>query len=168
MCQRHGFGLRWQRSGCKHRRRDADPDRGSVRKAAVLSRRREAASTSSTPSGNKISIIDTSSKKVIGGIPTGKGPGRIALTPDGKTLSFTTCNSSLPSASRISPPRGKSAQIPLSGRPVSLIHDDERPMRVFWGFRIRTKWFSFRYSIRKIEEDIWSYRKAAAPIRPSP
>ena len=37
---------------------------------------------------DSISVIDTQSKKRIGEIPTGKGPVRIGVTPDGKTLVY--------------------------------------------------------------------------------
>ena len=37
---------------------------------------------------DSISIIDTQSKTRIGEIPTGKGPVRIRVTPDGKTLVY--------------------------------------------------------------------------------
>jgi YVTN family beta-propeller protein len=35
---------------------------------------------------NQISILDTDSLRVTGTITTGKGPARVALTPDAKTL----------------------------------------------------------------------------------
>ena len=38
--------------------------------------------------GNRISIIDTDTKEVIGEIETAEGPGRIAITPDGKQLVY--------------------------------------------------------------------------------
>ena len=38
--------------------------------------------------GNKISIIDTEKKEVVGEIETNEGPGRIAITPDGKQLVY--------------------------------------------------------------------------------
>jgi YVTN family beta-propeller protein len=38
--------------------------------------------------GNKISIIDTKKKQVVGEIETNEGPGRIAITPDGKQLVY--------------------------------------------------------------------------------
>jgi DNA-binding beta-propeller fold protein YncE len=38
--------------------------------------------------GNSIAVIDTEKKELAGRIQTGKGPGRIALTPDEKTLVY--------------------------------------------------------------------------------
>jgi YVTN family beta-propeller protein len=38
--------------------------------------------------GNQIAIIDVSAQKVTGAIPTGKGPARVAITPDGRTLVY--------------------------------------------------------------------------------
>jgi YVTN family beta-propeller protein len=38
--------------------------------------------------GNSISIIDTASKRQVGTIPTGQGPGRVALTADGRRLVY--------------------------------------------------------------------------------
>lgn len=70
-------------------------------------------------SGNKISIIDTGAKKVTGEIATGKGPGRIAMTPDGKTLVYNLQFE--PAVGFADIASGKQiAMTPLSARPLSL------------------------------------------------
>ena len=69
--------------------------------------------------GNQISIIDTRQQSVIGTIPTGKGPGRIAITPDGKTLIYNLQFE--PAVGFADIASGKqTAMVALSGRPLSL------------------------------------------------
>ena len=68
---------------------------------------------------NQISVMETDSLRVVGTIATGKGPARIALTPDGRTLIYNL---------QFEPGVGfadvvsgtQVAQVALSGRPLSL------------------------------------------------
>jgi YVTN family beta-propeller protein len=69
--------------------------------------------------GNSISIVDTNSLQIAGTIATGKGPGRIAITPDGKTLVYNLQYD--PGVGFADVIAGKQvAEVPLSGRPLSL------------------------------------------------
>lgn len=69
--------------------------------------------------GHKITIIDTSSKRVAGEIPTSRGPVRIDITPDGSELVYAAMEDQkvdfLDLASR-----RIVASVALDGRPVSL------------------------------------------------
>jgi YVTN family beta-propeller protein len=68
---------------------------------------------------DSISIIDTKQQKVIGTIRTGKGPGRIRITPDSKTLAYNLQFE--PGMGFADVASGKQvATIPLDGRPLSL------------------------------------------------
>jgi YVTN family beta-propeller protein len=68
---------------------------------------------------NSISIIDTAKQAVIGEIKTGKGPGRVALTPDGKTLVYNLqAGEAVGFADAAT--RRQTAVVALGGRPLSL------------------------------------------------
>ncbi len=87
--------------------------------------------------GNKISVIDTVSKKVVGEIPTGKGPGRIALTPDGKTLVYNLQFEPAAGFADLASGR-QTAQVALPSRPLSLtLSRDGR--RAFLGIQDQDK-----------------------------
>lgn len=49
----------------------------------------ERASTSPTCFSNTLSVIQTSDNTVVGSIPTGSGPGLVAVTPSGDYLYVT-------------------------------------------------------------------------------
>ncbi|MBZ5623235.1 MAG: hypothetical protein LAQ69_31615 [Acidobacteriia bacterium] len=102
--------------------------------------------------GNRISIIDTAKQEVVGSIPTGKGPGRIALTPDGQTLVYNLQFE--PAVGFADIPSGKQvAMVPLSGRPLSLtMTRDGR--RVFAGVQDQDKLIFVSVPDRKIERVI--------------
>jgi YVTN family beta-propeller protein len=69
--------------------------------------------------GNAIVIIDTRDRKVIGSISTGKGPARIALTPDGSTLVYNLQYE--PAVGFADIASGKqTVVVPVAGRPLSL------------------------------------------------
>ena len=69
--------------------------------------------------GNEIVIIDTRERERMGSIPTGKGPARIALTPDGRTLVYNLQYE--PAVGFADIPSGKqTAMVPVAGRPLSL------------------------------------------------
>ncbi len=68
---------------------------------------------------NAIAIIDTQSFAVVGTIATGKGPARIALTPDGGVLVYNLQYE--PAVGFADVASGKqTAVVPVSGRPLSL------------------------------------------------
>jgi YVTN family beta-propeller protein len=70
--------------------------------------------------GNSISIIDVASKKRMGTIATGKGTGRIAVTPDGSTLVYNLQAGEAVGFADIR--SGKQiASVPLGGKPLSLL-----------------------------------------------
>ena len=100
-------------------------------------------------SGNQISVIDTRRQEVAGTIATGKGPGRIAITPDGKTLVYNLQFE--PAVGFADVAAGKqTAVVPLSGRPLSLtMTRDGR--RVFAGIQDQDKVCFISVPDRKIE-----------------
>jgi YVTN family beta-propeller protein len=102
--------------------------------------------------GNQISIIDTVSQDVVGSIPTGKGPARVALTPDGKTLIYNLQFE--PGVGFADVASGKQvAVVPLSGRPLSLtMTRDGR--RAFAGIQDQDKVVFLSVPGRKIERII--------------
>ncbi len=68
---------------------------------------------------NRISIIDLRTGEMARTIPTGKGPGRIAMTPDGKTLVYNLQFEPGVGFADIASGR-QTAVLPVSGRPLSL------------------------------------------------
>lgn len=69
--------------------------------------------------GNSISIIDPVKNERVGTIKTGKGPGRIAQTPDGKTLVYNLQPGQAVGFADVA--SGKEvAQVALGGNPLSL------------------------------------------------
>ena len=101
-------------------------------------------------SGNKISIINTASKRVTGEIPTGKGPGRIAMTPDGKTLVYNLQFEPAVGFADIATKK-QVGQVELSSRPLSLtMSRDGR--RAFLGIQDQDKVVFVSVQDRKIEK----------------
>jgi YVTN family beta-propeller protein len=102
--------------------------------------------------GNRISIIDTAAKKVIGEIPTGKGAGRIALTPDGKTLIYNLQFEPAVGFADVAS-RKQIAQVALPSRPLSLTmtHDGRR---AFLGIQDQDKVVFVSVPERKIEKTL--------------
>ena len=79
-----------------------------------------------------ISVIDTQSKTRIGEIPTGKGPVRIGVTPDGKTLVYALQTGEAVGFANAET-RKEEMQVKLTGQP-RLAHLFERqPGRVLSG-----------------------------------
>jgi YVTN family beta-propeller protein len=69
--------------------------------------------------GNRITVIDTAHQEAAGTIQTGQGPGRIAMTPDGKTLVYNLQGDQAVGFADVA--SGKQvATIALGGRPLSL------------------------------------------------
>jgi YVTN family beta-propeller protein len=102
--------------------------------------------------GNQISIIDTKTQTVAGAIPTGKGPGRIAITPDGKTLVYNLQFEPGVGFADIAS-RKQTALVPLSGRPLSLTMTRDGA-RVFAGIQDQDKVCFISVKDRKIERVI--------------
>lgn len=102
--------------------------------------------------GNKISIIDTASNKVTGEIPTGKGPGRIAITPDGKTLVYNLQFEPAMGIADIAAMK-QVAQIPLTSRPLSLTMTRDG-QRAFLGIQDQDKVVFVSVPGRKIEKTL--------------
>ena len=102
--------------------------------------------------GNKVSIIDTASKKVAGEIATGKGPARIAITPDGKTLVYNLQFE--PAVGFADIASGKQvAMIPLTGRPLSLTMTNDG-LRAFLGIQDQDKMVFVSVPQRRIEKTL--------------
>ena len=117
---------------------------------------------------NQISIIDPKAQKVTGVIPTGKGPARIAVTPDGKTLVYNLQFEPAVGFADVSSGR-QIATVALPGRPLSLtMTRDGR--RVFAGVQDQDKVFFISVPDRKIERIIelpkGSGPDPAIPLKP--
>jgi len=69
--------------------------------------------------GNSIAIIDTEKKERVGTIQTGKGPGRIALTPDGAQLVYNLQAGNAVGFADVKS-RKQVAEVGLEGPPLSL------------------------------------------------
>ena len=102
--------------------------------------------------GNQISVIDTRTLQVVGTIATGKGPARIAITPDGKELVYNlqfdpgVGFADIASAKQV-------ASVGLSGRPLSLtMTRDGR--RAFAGIQDQDKVVFISVQGRRIERII--------------
>jgi YVTN family beta-propeller protein len=102
--------------------------------------------------GNQVLIVDTERLEVAGKIDTGKGPARIAITPDGKTLVYNLQYE--PAVGFIDLAAGKQvAVVPVSGRPLSLtMTRDGR--RAFAGIQDQDKIFYISVPERKVERVI--------------
>jgi YVTN family beta-propeller protein len=116
---------------------------------------------------NQITIVDPKTQSVTGKIPTGKGPARVALTPDGKTLVYNLTEPGVGFAD-VSAAK-QTGFIPLPGRPLSLtMTRDGR--RAFAGVQDLDKVFVLSVANRKIERVIelpkGSGPDPAIPIEP--
>jgi DNA-binding beta-propeller fold protein YncE len=69
--------------------------------------------------GNSIALIDPLKNERVGTIATGKGPGRIAQTPDGKTLVYNLQPGEAVGFADLAT-RKETGQVALGGRPLSL------------------------------------------------
>jgi len=102
--------------------------------------------------GNQISIINVNKKEAVGTIPTGKGPGRIKITPDGNTLVYNL--QFLPGVGFADIKLSKQiATVKLSGRPLSLTMTMDGK-RVFAGIQDQDKVCIISVPDRKIERTI--------------
>jgi YVTN family beta-propeller protein len=81
-----------------------------------------------------ISVIDTETNEVIGEIPTGKGPGRVRLTPDESTLVYCLLHDSKVGFADVASAK-EVATVDLDGAPVSLLmsRDGERALTAAQG-----------------------------------
>jgi YVTN family beta-propeller protein len=69
--------------------------------------------------GNTILIIETSTQRRVGAIPTGKHPARVALTPDGRTLVYNLQTQEAVAFADVRT-RRQFAVVPIGGAPLSL------------------------------------------------
>jgi YVTN family beta-propeller protein len=69
---------------------------------------------------NSIAIIATANDKVIGQIPTGNSPNRVAVTPDGKMLVYSLGENGDAAGFADIATRKELKTIPLGGQPLSL------------------------------------------------
>ncbi len=101
---------------------------------------------------NQISIIDAIKQEAIGTIPTGKGPGRIKITPDGKTLVYNLQYD--PGVGFADTRLGRQVvEISLSGRPLSLtMTPDGR--RAFAGIQDQDKVVFISVAEHRIEREV--------------
>jgi YVTN family beta-propeller protein len=102
--------------------------------------------------GNSISIIDTRSQAVVGTIPTGKGPARVAITPDGKTLIYNLQFEPAVGFADIAT-RKQTGLVRLTGRPLSLTMA-RNGRRVFTGIQDQDKVVFVSVEKRAIERTI--------------
>lgn len=102
--------------------------------------------------GNSISVIDTASLQVVGTIPTGKGPGRIAVTPDGNTLVYNLQYDPGVGFADVSTGR-QVAEVALSGRPLSLTMTRDGK-RAFAGIQDQDKVCFISVHDRRIERNL--------------
>jgi YVTN family beta-propeller protein len=102
--------------------------------------------------GPDIAIIDTVALKVVGKIPTGKGPGRIALTPDGKTLIYNLQFEPAVGFADVAS-RKQVAQVPLTARSLSLTLSRDGK-RAYTGVQEQDKVAVLSVAARKIERVI--------------
>ena len=102
--------------------------------------------------GNLIEIVDVRRRQVVGEIPTGKGPGRVALTPDGRRLVYNLQFE--PGVGMADLDSGKQVgAVAVSGRPLSLtMSPDGR--RVFAGIQEQDKVFVISVPELKIDRVI--------------
>lgn len=99
--------------------------------------------------GNQIAVIDTRALKVASTIATGKGPARIAITPDGRELVYNLGFN--PGVGFADIASGKQvASVGLSGRPLSL-NMTRDGHRVFAGIQDQDKVVFISVRDRKIE-----------------
>jgi YVTN family beta-propeller protein len=102
--------------------------------------------------GNRITIIDTRRRSVMGTIATGKGPARIAITPDGKTLVYNLQFE--PAVGFADIASGKeTGMVPVSGRPLSLTMTADGK-RAFAGIQDQDKIYFISVAERKAERTI--------------
>ena len=101
---------------------------------------------------NNITIVDTQAKTRIGDIATGKGPVRIQVTPDGKTLVYCLQVGEAVGFANAET-RKEETQIKLPGQPVSLTFSaDQRT--AFSAVQSQDKIFVIPLATRKIEKVI--------------
>jgi YVTN family beta-propeller protein len=101
---------------------------------------------------NSISIIDTRSKTRIGEISTGKGPVRIRVTPDGKTLIYALQTGEAVGFANAET-RKEEIQVKLTGQPVSLTFSKDNQY-AFSAVQSQDKIFVIPLRTRKIERTI--------------
>ena len=101
---------------------------------------------------NAIAVVDPKTHAVTGKIATGKGPARVAVTPDGRTLVYNLQFE--PGVGFADVATGKQvAQVAVSGRPLSLTMTRDGK-RAFAGVQDQDKVFVISVTDRKVERVI--------------
>jgi YVTN family beta-propeller protein len=101
---------------------------------------------------NHIAIVDPKTQTVAGKIVTGKGPARVAVSPDGRTLVYNLQFE--PAIGIADVATGKQvAQVPVSGRPLSLTMTADGKY-AFAGVQDQDKVFVLSVAERRIERVI--------------
>ncbi len=101
---------------------------------------------------NQIAIVDPKTQSMTGKIATGKGPARVAVTPDGRTLVYNLQFE--PSVGFADVESGKEvAQVALPARPLSLTMTRDGK-RAFTGVQELDKVFVISVADRKVERVI--------------
>ncbi len=108
--------------------------------------------------GNSISIIDTDFKKVTGTIATGKGPGRVIVTPDAKTLIYNLQPGEAVGFADLAT-RRETGQVALGGKPLSLTMSPDGKY-AFAGVQDQDKIFVISVAERKIVKVIATPKKS--------
>ena len=108
----------------------------------------------------RITVIDPGRQKVVKEIPIGKGAGRIALTPDGKTLIYNLQEDQGVGFLDIASGR-QTGFVPLGGRPLSLTLSRDG-LRAFSGVQDQDKVFEISVPQRKVTRVI-ATPKGAGP-----
>ena len=101
---------------------------------------------------DSISIIDTRTKTRIGDIPTGKGPVRIMITPDGKTAVYALQPGEAVGFANTGT-RKEETQTKVTGQAVSLTFSADKQY-AFSAVQSQDKIFVIRLATRKIEKVI--------------
>ncbi len=101
---------------------------------------------------DSISVIDTQSKTRIGEIPTGKGPVRIMVTPDGKMLVYALQTGEAVGFANAETGK-EETQVKLTGQPVSLTFSKDNQY-AFSAVQSQDNIFVISLRSRKIERII--------------
>jgi len=97
-------------------------------------------------------VIDTQQKKRIGDIETGKGPVRVAVTPDGSTLIYALQKDEAVGFANTKTLK-EETKIPLSGQPVSMTLSADKKM-AFSSVQSQDKVFVISIAERKVKDVI--------------
>ncbi len=102
--------------------------------------------------GDSISVIDTAARAKTGDIATGKGPVRLAVTPDGNTLIYALQTAEAVGFANVKTMK-EETQIRLTGQPVSLTLSADNKL-AFSSVQAQDKIFVIPLATRKIDRVI--------------